>query len=99
MKLIQNILAIDFILYLARHWLSNFKTSAYPLYWPGGDKGGGGGRGGSNIPSYQLVRIAFYLTNSRGLRNRRFLHLGSVRDPVGCPSCPTAVINMALVKG
>ena len=78
MKLIQNILAIDFILCLARHWLSNFKTSAYPLYWPGEDKGGGGG----NIPSYQLVRIAFYLTNSRGLRNRRFLHLGSVRDPV-----------------
>ena len=43
MKLIQNILAIDFILCLARHWLSNFKTSAYPLYWPGEDKGGGGG--------------------------------------------------------
>ena len=74
MKFSQNILAINFILCSARHWLSNFKTSAYPLYWPGEDKGGGGGE--SNIPSHQLVRIAFYLTNSGGLRSRRFLHLG-----------------------
>ena len=26
-------------------------------------------------------------------------HLNSVRDPVGCHSCYTAVINMVLVKG
>ena len=57
-------LAINCFLCLARHWLSNFKTSRYPLYWPGEDKGGGGGWG-SNIPSYRLVRMAFYLTNSR----------------------------------
>ena len=56
MKLIQNILAIDFILYLARHWLSNFKTSAYPLYWPGGDKGGGGGGGWGAI--FHLINLS-----------------------------------------
>ena len=42
MNLIQNILAIHFILCLVRHWLSNFKTSGYTLYWPGEDKGSGG---------------------------------------------------------
>ena len=90
MKVIQNILAINFILCLARHWLSNLRHQGTRCI--GGEKIKGVG-GGGNIPSSQLFWIAFYLTNSRGwgLRNHRFLYLGSVRDPVGCPSYPTAV--------
>ena len=62
MKVIQNILAINFILCLARHWLSNLRHQGTRCI--GGEKIKGGG--GVNIPSSQLFWIAFYLTNSRG---------------------------------
>ena len=97
MKLIQNILAIDFILCLARHWLSNFKTSAYPLYWPGEDKGGGGGGQYSILSTCQ---DSFLSNKQQRFEESSFSSFGLSKGPChGYPSCPTAVINMALVKG
>ena len=48
MKVIQNILAINFILCLARHWLSNLRHQGTRCI--GGEKIKGAGGGGGNIP-------------------------------------------------
>ena len=88
MKLIQNILAIDFILYLARHWLSNFKTSAYPLYWPGGDKGGGGGEGGEQYSILSTCQDSFLSNKQQRFEESSFSSFGLSKGPCRLPFVP-----------
>ena len=92
MKVIQNILAINFILCLARHWLSNLRHQGTRCI--GGEKikvgGGGGGGGGGQYSIFSTFLDSFLSNKQQRVRfeESSFSLFGLSKGPCRLPFVP-----------